>query len=225
MAATQALSEHGRLQRARRADDGALRRHAQASATSDLIQKKLVYLFLCNYAESNSELTLLAINTFLKDCRCVALCRPTARTARHSLSQTYATRDWRSDANPMVRGLALRNMLSLRSTVIAEYALQPLKSGLQDRSPYVRKSAVLGVLKVGHCTRRTACPPASAGGLTGTMRVPLARCSFSTSTSRWSWTMVSLMRSTTCCVIAIRSVRCIAKPVAVAALRRPCGAH
>jgi vesicle coat complex subunit len=34
----------------------------QACATEDVVQKKLVYLYLCNYAESHSELTLMAIN-------------------------------------------------------------------------------------------------------------------------------------------------------------------
>jgi AP-4 complex subunit beta-1 len=95
-----------------------------ASASTDLVQKKLVcvalhppkkphfffflpclfrlpcihshahahvlctsYLYLCNYAESHNELTLLAVNTLQKSCR---------------------------DPNPMVRGLALRSMCSLR---------------------------------------------------------------------------------------------------------------
>ena len=51
------------------------------------MQKKLVYLYLCNYAESHSELTLLTVNTLQKDCR---------------------------DGNPMIRGLALRAMCNLR---------------------------------------------------------------------------------------------------------------
>lgn len=59
----------------------------QASATRDLVQKKLVYLYLCNYAESNSELALLTVNTLQKDCR---------------------------DSNPVIRGLALRSMCNLR---------------------------------------------------------------------------------------------------------------
>ena len=59
----------------------------QAGATTELVQKKLVYLFLCNYAESNSELSLLTVNTLVKDTQ---------------------------DRNPMIRGLALRSMSSLR---------------------------------------------------------------------------------------------------------------
>ena len=59
----------------------------QAGATTDLVQKKLVYLYLSNYAEANSEVALLTVNTLQKDCQ---------------------------DRNPVVRGLALRSMCSLR---------------------------------------------------------------------------------------------------------------
>ncbi len=51
------------------------------------MQKKLVYLYLCSYAESHSDITLLAVNTLQKDC---------------------------ADSNPMIRGLALRSMCGLR---------------------------------------------------------------------------------------------------------------
>lgn len=59
----------------------------KASATVDIVQKKLVYLYMCTYAPLKPDLALLAINTLCKDC---------------------------SDPNPMVRGLALRSMCSLR---------------------------------------------------------------------------------------------------------------
>ena len=39
-----------------------------ASFTNDLIQKKMIYLYLTTYAESHSELAIMAINTFQKDC-------------------------------------------------------------------------------------------------------------------------------------------------------------
>lgn len=60
----------------------------KACATVDIVQKKLVYVFLCSYATLNPELSLLVINTLRKDCQ---------------------------DPNPMVRSLALRNMTNLRS--------------------------------------------------------------------------------------------------------------
>lgn len=59
----------------------------KACATVDVVQKKLVYMFLCSYASLNPELSLLVINTLRKDCQ---------------------------DPNPMVRSLALRNMSNLR---------------------------------------------------------------------------------------------------------------
>ena len=40
---------------------------AQASNTKDLVVKKMVYLYLANYAHSHPDLTLLAINTLQKD--------------------------------------------------------------------------------------------------------------------------------------------------------------
>eukprot|EP01147_Barroeca_monosierra_P004316 gene4316-6624_t len=92
-----------------------------ASATRDLVQKKLVYLYLCNYAESNSELALLTVNTLQKDCR---------------------------DSNPVIRGLALRSMCNLRVPNLVEYLIIPLRNGLADTSAYVRKTAIMGCLKL-----------------------------------------------------------------------------
>jgi vesicle coat complex subunit len=48
----------------------------------------------------------------------------------------------------MVRGLALRSLTSLRLESIIEYAEQPLEKALTDLSAYVRKTGVMGVLKV-----------------------------------------------------------------------------
>ena len=56
-----------------------------------MVQKKMVYLYLSTYAEQNSELSLLTINTLRKDA---------------------------NDRNPTVRGLALRSMYSLRYSYI-----------------------------------------------------------------------------------------------------------
>jgi vesicle coat complex subunit len=50
--------------------------------------------------------------------------------------------------DPLVRGLALRSLCSLRLESILEYVEKPLRKGLDDISAYVRKTAVLGVLKV-----------------------------------------------------------------------------
>lgn len=93
----------------------------KACATVDVVQKKLVYVFLCSYAALNPELSLLVINTLRKDCQ---------------------------DPNPMVRSLALRNMTNLRLPSLVEYVEQPLTAGLRDRAACVRRVAVLGWAKL-----------------------------------------------------------------------------
>ncbi|XP_063750252.1 AP-4 complex subunit beta-1 [Eleginops maclovinus] len=93
----------------------------KACATADIVQKKLVYVFLCSYAALNPELSLLVINTLRKDCQ---------------------------DPNPMVRSLALRNMTNLRLPSLVEYVEQPLTAGLRDRAACVRRVAVLGWAKI-----------------------------------------------------------------------------
>jgi AP-1 complex subunit beta-1 len=89
--------------------------------TDDLEQKKLVYLYLMNYAKTQPELVILAVNTFVKDS---------------------------DDANPLVRALAIRTMGCLRAEKIIDYLADPLQKGLRDESPYVRKTAALCVAKL-----------------------------------------------------------------------------
>jgi vesicle coat complex subunit len=48
----------------------------------------------------------------------------------------------------MVRGLALRSLCNLRLDSILEYVGKPLQKSLQDVSAYVRKTAVMSILKV-----------------------------------------------------------------------------
>jgi AP-4 complex subunit beta-1 len=96
-----------------------------ATNTTNLVQKKLVYLYLCNYAESHPELSIMAINTLLKDFL---------------------------DENPMVRGLALRSLASLRQANLADHIFKGITTGLGDMSPYVRKTAVIGCAKLFYIT-------------------------------------------------------------------------
>jgi vesicle coat complex subunit len=88
--------------------------------TEDLELKKLVYLYLINYAKSQPELVILAVNTFVKDS---------------------------DDRNPLIRALAIRTMGCIRVEKITAYILEPLKKGLEDSDPYVRKTAALCVAK------------------------------------------------------------------------------
>ena len=50
----------------------------------------------------------------------------------------------------MVRGLALRSLCSLRLPSIVEYISEPLRNSLTDNNAYVRKTGVMGILKLYH---------------------------------------------------------------------------
>ncbi|KAI8342290.1 adaptin N terminal region-domain-containing protein [Chlamydoabsidia padenii] len=89
--------------------------------TEDLELKKLVYLYLMNYAKSQPELVILAVNTFVKDS---------------------------DDPNPLIRALAIRTMGCLRVDKIIDYLTEPLRKCLKDENPYVRKTAALCVAKL-----------------------------------------------------------------------------
>ena len=88
---------------------------------ADLEQKKLVYLYLMNYAKPPPELVILAVNTFVRDS---------------------------ADPNPLVRALAIRTMGCLRAEKIIDYLCDPLQKCLKDDNPYVRKTAALCVAKL-----------------------------------------------------------------------------
>jgi len=89
--------------------------------TDNLELKKLVYLYLMNYAKSQPDLAILAVNTFSKDCE---------------------------DPNPLIRALAVRTMGCIRVDKITEYLCDPLRKCLKDEDPYVRKTAAVCVAKL-----------------------------------------------------------------------------
>eukprot|EP00538_Stauroneis_constricta_P004266 CAMPEP_0119555456 /NCGR_PEP_ID=MMETSP1352-20130426/7661_1 /TAXON_ID=265584 /ORGANISM="Stauroneis constricta, Strain CCMP1120" /LENGTH=888 /DNA_ID=CAMNT_0007602217 /DNA_START=37 /DNA_END=2703 /DNA_ORIENTATION=- len=89
--------------------------------TGNIELKKLVYLYLINYAKTQPELTLLAVNTFVKDS---------------------------NDSNPLIRALAVRTMGCIRVDRITEYLCEPLSRALRDDDPYVRKTAAVCVAKL-----------------------------------------------------------------------------
>uniref|UniRef100_A0A6U3AKM9 Beta-adaptin appendage C-terminal subdomain domain-containing protein n=2 Tax=Lotharella globosa TaxID=91324 RepID=A0A6U3AKM9_9EUKA len=92
-----------------------------ASHTKDLVIKKMIYLYLCNYAKIKKDLAVLAINTLRKDAQ---------------------------DDDPMIRGLALRSLCSLNIPSIVEYVVPLLRSGVKDSSSYVRKTAAIGCARL-----------------------------------------------------------------------------
>lgn len=93
----------------------------QNIATHDLQQKKLVYLYLMNYSKTNPELVILATNTFVIDTQ---------------------------DPNPLIRALAIRTMGCIRVDKMVDYMATPLRRTLEDDNPYVRKTAVICVVKL-----------------------------------------------------------------------------
>ena len=93
----------------------------RASFTNDEITKKMIYFYLTTYAEDNPDLAIMAVNTFKKDCK-------------HQSSK--------------IRGLALRNLCSFRSADYVNNVLPTIRELLNDFEPYVKKTAITGLLKV-----------------------------------------------------------------------------
>lgn len=81
----------------------------------------MVYLYLMNYAKTQPDLAIMAVNTFVKDC---------------------------DDPNPLIRALAVRTMGCIRVEKITEYLCEPLRKCLKDEDPYVRKTAAVCVAKL-----------------------------------------------------------------------------
>ncbi len=82
--------------------------------------KKLVYIYLLHYAESEPDLALLSINTIQKSL---------------------------TDQNPQARAMALKAMSGIRVPVISQIVSLAIKKGGGDMSPVVRKAAALAIPK------------------------------------------------------------------------------
>jgi AP-4 complex subunit beta-1 len=93
----------------------------RASYINDEVMKKMIYFYLTTYAEDNPDLSIMAINTFKKDCK-------------------------HTSAN--IRGLALRNLCSFRSSDYVNSVLPTLRELIIDYDAYVKKTAIAGILKV-----------------------------------------------------------------------------
>ncbi|RUS70316.1 hypothetical protein EGW08_021922 [Elysia chlorotica] len=89
--------------------------------TDNLELKKLVYLYLMNYAKTQPDVAIISVNTFVRDCE---------------------------DPNPLIRALAVRTMGCIRVDKITEYLCEPLRKCLKDEDPYVRKTAAVCVAKL-----------------------------------------------------------------------------
>lgn len=89
--------------------------------TNNLELKKLVYLYIMNYAKTQPDRAILAVNTFQNDA---------------------------NDPNPLIRALAIRTMGCIRVDKIVEYVCEPLRRALNDQDPYVLKTAAICVAKL-----------------------------------------------------------------------------
>lgn len=89
-------------------------------ASPNIEIKKLVYIYLLHYAESEPDLALLSINTIQKSL---------------------------SDQTLQVRAMALRVMSGIRVPVISQIVSLGIKKGAGDMSPHVRKAAALAIPK------------------------------------------------------------------------------
>ena len=89
-------------------------------ASPNIEIKKLVYIYLLHFAESEPDLALLSINTIQKSL---------------------------TDQNPQVRAMALRVMSGIRVPVISQIVALAIKRGCGDMSPHVRKAAALAIPK------------------------------------------------------------------------------
>ncbi len=86
--------------------------------TSNMELKKLVYLYVMNYARTHPDKAIMGINTFRKvdniEYYCVTL-----------------PKDSRERANPLLRALAIRTMGCIKIEQIVEYLIDPLKEALR----------------------------------------------------------------------------------------------
>ena len=89
--------------------------------TRDITQKKLIYMFLCEYGRKHADMTVLAMNTLAKDC---------------------------ADPSPLVRGVAVRALGSFGLRSLLEYTVPLISTALDDVHPYVRRNAVFAVAKL-----------------------------------------------------------------------------
>lgn len=89
-------------------------------ASSNLEIRKLVYIYLLRYAETEPDLALLSINTFQRDL---------------------------ADPNPLIRAMALRVLSGINVPMVSNLVILAVKKGAGDPSPYVRKAAALATIK------------------------------------------------------------------------------
>ncbi len=90
------------------------------TSSSNLDVRKLVYIVLLRYANSNPDLTLLSINSFQRDL---------------------------SDPSPLIRAMALRVLSSIKVAMVAPIVIMAVTKASRDPNLYVRKIAAVAIPK------------------------------------------------------------------------------
>ncbi|SJX63516.1 related to Beta3 protein (Ruby) [Sporisorium reilianum f. sp. reilianum] len=90
------------------------------TSSSNLDVRKLVYIVLLRYANTNPDLTLLSINSFQRDL---------------------------SDPSPLIRAMALRVLSSIKVAMVAPIVIMAVAKASRDPNLYVRKIAALAIPK------------------------------------------------------------------------------
>lgn len=88
------------------------------SSTSDPVQKKIIYQYIMEYAGSNEDLAILAINAMQKDSK---------------------------DPDPSIRSLAIKSLCALKTI---NYSLPIVKNALSDTSFIVQNAAIIGSIRL-----------------------------------------------------------------------------
>lgn len=117
--------------------------------TDNLELKKLVYLYLMNYAKSQPDMAIMAVNTFVKVTSILSKGLYLFQSSlRFIFIDSYINFQDCEDPNPLIRALAVRTMGCIRVDKITEYLCEPLRKCLKDEDPYVRKTAAVCVAKL-----------------------------------------------------------------------------
>ena len=90
--------------------------------TTSLELKKLIYLYIINYAKVKPDLAILGIAAF--------------------------TTDSKDPTSPIIRALAIRTMGCIQVEMVSQYLAEILSKSLRDEDSYVRKTAAMCVAKL-----------------------------------------------------------------------------
>ncbi|KAJ9512707.1 hypothetical protein QJQ45_019004, partial [Haematococcus lacustris] len=127
----------------------------------DIVLKKMLYLYITHYAAQTPDLALLTINQLHKDCidqdptvRGLAL-RSLCSLRVNNYMEYVVRAHFRPNQVPAFDrfDLLTANLFDLLTAAPAPAACpqtSPVLAGLDDRHPYVRRTAVIGVLKIYH---------------------------------------------------------------------------